>query len=101
MVDFGAEINEQIEIAIKYEGYLERQKRDVAKLDHLDAINIPKTIDYAKIVGLRAEARQKFTRFTPENMGQASRISGITPADLSILLIALQRKDSYLDAACD
>jgi len=90
--DFGPDINEQIELHLKYAGYIERQKKDVAKLENLDVVQISRNFDYSMIVGLRAEARQKFTRFTPENLGQASRISGITPADISILLIELQKR---------
>jgi tRNA uridine 5-carboxymethylaminomethyl modification enzyme len=92
VADFGEEINTQIELHLKYSGYIERQKKDVAKLEHLDLIKIPRDFNYSSIVGLRTEAKQKFTRFTPENLGQASRISGITPADISILLIALQKR---------
>lgn len=91
MVDFGPEINEQIELELKYAGYIERQKKDVAKLENLDLVKVPRQFDYNQVVGLRTEARQKFSRFTPENLGQASRISGITPADISILLIALSK----------
>ena len=91
----GSDLNEQIEMEIKFAGYIERQKKEVAKLEHLDEIKIPKEFDYHKVVGLRAEARQKLSRFTPGNLGQASRISGMTPADISILMIALQKKDAY------
>lgn len=90
--DFGCDINLQIELLLKYSGYIERQKKDVEKLEHLDVIRIPRDFDYITIVGLRTEARQKLQRFTPENLGQASRISGITPADISILLIALEKR---------
>jgi len=90
--DFGTELNEQIELQIKYAGYIERQKKEVAKLEHLDEVKIPKQFDYTKVIGLRTEAKQKLSRFTPENLGQASRISGISPADLSILMIALQKR---------
>jgi len=92
VVDFGTDINMQIEMHLKYSGYIERQQKDVAKLEHLDVVRIPRDFDYSQIVGLRTEAKQKFSRFTPENLGQASRISGITPADISILLIALQKR---------
>ncbi len=92
VADFGADINDQIELHLKYSGYIERQHKDVAKLEHLDVIRVPRDFDYGSIVGLRTEAKQKFSRFTPENLGQASRISGITPADISILLIALQKR---------
>jgi tRNA uridine 5-carboxymethylaminomethyl modification enzyme len=95
MEDHGKDLNEQIEMEIKFAGYIERQKKEVAKLDSLDDINIPKEFDYTKVVGLRTEAKQKLSRFTPGNLGQASRISGLTPADISILMIALQKRDEY------
>lgn len=90
--DFGLDVNTQIEMHLKYAGYIERQKKDVAKLEDLDAIRIARDFRYDLVAGLRTEARQKFLRFTPENLGQASRISGITPSDISILLIALQKR---------
>ena len=90
--DFGKEINGQIELSLKYTGYIERQKKEIAKLEQLDCVRIPRSFDYQKIIGLRTEARQKLIRFTPENLGQASRILGVTPADISILLIALEKK---------
>jgi tRNA uridine 5-carboxymethylaminomethyl modification enzyme len=89
---FGEEINTQIELHLKYAGYIERQKKDVAKLENLDSIRIPRDCNYSDMIGLRTEAKQKFSRFTPDNLGQASRISGITPSDISILLIALQKR---------
>ena len=92
LADWGAEVNMQIELHLKYSGYIERQQKDVAKLEHLDLIRIPREFEYNSIAGLRAEARQKFSRFTPDNLGSASRISGITPADISILLIALEKR---------
>jgi tRNA uridine 5-carboxymethylaminomethyl modification enzyme len=90
--DFGLDLNTQIETELKYAGYIERQQREVAKLDRLDDVEIPKDFDYSTIVGLRAEAKQKFSRFTPPTLGAASRISGISPADISILMIALQKR---------
>ncbi|MBI5273195.1 MAG: tRNA uridine-5-carboxymethylaminomethyl(34) synthesis enzyme MnmG [Chlamydiia bacterium] len=94
MQDCGQEINEQIEMHLKYEGYIERQKKEVEKLLLLDSIKIPKGFDYEKVVGLRTEAKQKLSQFTPDNLGHASRISGISPADSSILRIALQKRFS-------
>ncbi len=90
--DHGAACNEQIELHLKYAGYIERQHKEAAKLENLDAVRIPKELNYNQIVGLRTEAKQRFSRVNPENMGQASRIYGISPSDLSILLIALQKK---------
>jgi len=89
--DFGSDVNTQIEMQLKYAGYIERQQKEVAKMEHLDPIRIPKDFDYSKVIGLRSEARQKLARFTPENLGQASRIAGVSPADISILLIALRK----------
>jgi tRNA uridine 5-carboxymethylaminomethyl modification enzyme len=93
VVDYGKEINEQIEIQIKYTGYIERQKREVEKLEQLDHIRIPKHWDYTQTMGIRTEARQKLTRFTPENLGQASRIPGVTPADIYVLMVALKSRN--------
>ena len=89
--DFGDDLNEQIELTLKYAGYIERQKKEVEKLEHLDHIRIPKGFDYTQVVGMRTEARQRFSRFNPENLGQASRIYGIAPSDLSLLMISLQK----------
>ena len=90
--DFGADLNTQIELQLKYAGYIERQEKEVAKLEQLDRVRIPANFVYENIQGLRAEAKQKFARFTPDNLGAASRISGISPADISILLVALQKQ---------
>lgn len=92
LVDFGSEINFQIEINLKYAGYINRQTTDVAKLAHVEKIKIPKGFNYENVTGLRNEARQKLNQAHPENLGQASRISGVSPADISILMIALARK---------
>lgn len=90
--DFGADLNEQIELRLKYAGYIERQEKEVAKLSEADHVRIPKDFCYEKVLGLRSEAKQKFARFTPETLGAASRISGISPADISVLLVALQKR---------
>lgn len=92
MIDYGFDTNMQIETEIKYAGYIQRQQKEVAKLENLDAARIPKDWRYEQIMGLRTEARQKLIRFTPENLGQASRIPGVTPSDISVLLIALSKR---------
>lgn len=89
--DYGEEINFQIELALKYAGYIERQEGEVAKLAHLDQIRIPKNFDFSKVYGLRQEAKQKVLKMCPDNLGQLSRISGVSPADISVLMIALSR----------
>ena len=88
--DLGEEINTQIETELKYAGYIERQQREAAKWDQLDQISIPADFNYDAVIGLRTEARQKLRQFTPSNLGQASRISGVSPADISILMVALR-----------
>ncbi|MDP1608236.1 MAG: tRNA uridine-5-carboxymethylaminomethyl(34) synthesis enzyme MnmG [Chlamydiales bacterium] len=94
VADFGLDLNQQIELHLKYAGYIQRQTKEVEKLSHLDQIRIPPDLCYATVVGLRTEAKQKLLRFTPENLGAASRISGVSPADISILRIALQKRRS-------
>src|SRR5690606_34385302 len=85
------DIARRIEIRGKYVGYIARQDRQIERFAQLESKLIPTTMDYAAIVGLRNEARQKFITFTPRSLGQALRISGITPADVTILAIHLDR----------
>lgn len=88
--DYGEEINFQIELYLKYAGYIDRQVAEVAKLNHVENMMIPSDFDYAAVYGLRNEAREKLSKFTPETVGQALRISGVSPADISILMISLK-----------
>ena len=92
--DFGAEINQQIEFHFKYEGYIERQNIEVKRLENTEQVKIPSELDFKTVVGLRTEAREKLKFHRPHTVGQASRILGVTPADLSILLIHLKRKNN-------
>ena len=87
-----AEVKEQVEIAAKYQGYIDRQNEEIAKQKGSEELKMGETIDYREVHGLSNEARQKLTLHKPETLGQASRISGITPATISILLIHLKRK---------
>ncbi len=84
------EIFEQVEINFKYEGYIKRQKAQVDELKRLEVKKIPEDIDYKAITNLRLEAQEKLEKIRPENVGQASRISGVSPADISVLLIHLR-----------
>ena len=84
-------IAEQIEITVKYEGYVKRQMMQVKQFEKLEKRRIPSGVDYAGIYGLRLEARQKLAKIKPESIGQASRISGVSPADISVLLIYLEQ----------
>ncbi len=85
-------VREQVEIAAKYQGYIDRQKEEIAKQAGSEHIKLGDAIDYADVHGLSVEARQKLTQFKPESIGQANRISGITPATISLLLVYLKRK---------
>lgn len=84
------EVLEQVEIEIKYEGYIDRQLRQVEQYKKMEKKKIPENIDYDDVQSLRLEARQKLKQFRPISVGQASRISGVSPADISVLLIYLE-----------
>lgn len=85
------EIIEQVTINLKYEGYIERQNRQVEQFKKMEGKRIPEQIDYQEIESLRLEARQKLTKVRPISIGQASRISGVSPADISVLLVYLEQ----------
>ena len=87
--NYPREIFESVETALKYEGYIKRQLQDIAEMRRLEKKLLPKEINYAEISGLRLEAQEKLNRVRPENVGQAGRISGVSPADISVLLIWL------------
>ncbi len=85
------EVIQQVEIAVKYAGYVERQEADVSKLRSLQDKIIPESFDYSSVSSLRLEARTKLAKIRPQTVGQAARISGVSPSDISILLIWLKR----------
>lgn len=86
-----AEIGEQVEVQVKYEGYIEREIAQVERHRRLEALCIPGDFDYGSVTALSMEGREKLARVQPASIGQASRIPGVTPADLSILMVALER----------
>ncbi len=97
--EFSSQVIAQVEYEIKYEGFIQRQKRDVQRFRHIENIRIPDGMEYAKIPGLSIEVQQKLKFFGPRTLGQALRISGITPAAISVLMVylrklSLQRKES-------
>lgn len=80
-------VTEQVEISLKYEGYIDRQMRQVKEFSKMENRRLPADIDYENIIGLRIEARQKLAKIRPENFGQAGRISGVSPADITALMV--------------
>lgn len=97
LVDHGVEINYQIELQHKYAGYIERQYAEVEKMAHMESIRVPLGFDFRAVQGLRTEARQKLSHHQPASLGQASRISGVSPADISVLIIALEKNSRVSD----
>ncbi|MCB1181248.1 MAG: tRNA uridine-5-carboxymethylaminomethyl(34) synthesis enzyme MnmG [Chlamydiia bacterium] len=91
MQDFGEEINTQIETECKYAGYIERQKTDIKNYQEIERIKIPENFRFQNILGLRNEAKEKLILFKPQTLGQASRISGVSPADIQVLRVSLHK----------
>ncbi|MBS0622140.1 MAG: tRNA uridine-5-carboxymethylaminomethyl(34) synthesis enzyme MnmG [Verrucomicrobia bacterium] len=89
--DYGPEVNLAIELEIKYAGYVKRQQAQVKRLDDIERIKMPEGFDYSQVVGLKTEARQKLISLRPYSLGQASRISGVTPSDITVLMVALKK----------
>ena len=98
--DLSDDIRLQVEITLKYEGYITRQEVEVQKFRTLEDKQIPAWLDYEKVHSLRSEARQKLGKIRPATVGQASRISGVTPSDLSIILVWMKRGPQPGDPAC-
>lgn len=94
--DYPDSVFEQVEIEVKYEGYIKRQLAQAEEMRRIESRELPQTIVYKDIAGLRLEAQEKLDRVKPKNLGQASRISGVSPADISVLMIYLRR--SALDS---
>ncbi len=90
-VAFVAAVVEQVEIAAKYSGYINRQKDEVERAAHYENLRLPDDLDYMQVTALSIEARQRLSKYKPETLGQASRLSGITPATISLLMIHLKK----------
>ena len=86
-----SQVQNEVEIMVKYEGYIEMQKKQVESFKKMEKKLLPEDINYEEIKGLRLEARQKLNKIKPYSVGQASRISGVSPADISVLLIYLEQ----------
>ena len=87
------QVIEQIEIAAKYQGYIDRQQEEVAKQAQAEAMRLPAELDYSQVRGLSKEVQQKLDQHKPETIGQAGRIQGVTPAAISLLLVWLKRRE--------
>ena len=94
-------VSEQVEIAVKYHGYIVRQQDEVARSMAQESLRLPADIDYTQVRGLSKEAQQKLNQHQPETLGQASRISGITPATMSLLLVHLKKRGFKIVVADD
>ncbi len=90
MKAYPSAVSFQIELSLKYEGYIKRQQKEAQKIITLEKTSIPKDFDFSKVTGLRNEAKEKLSFYTPSNIGQASRVSGVSPADITVLLVALK-----------
>lgn len=90
-----ADVAEQIELKIKYDGYIEKQIAQVEQMRKLEGKKLPESIDYKDVYGLRLEAVEKLNKVKPQNIGQASRISGVSPADISVLLVWLEHRRNF------
>jgi len=88
---YSDEVREQAEVNIKYKGYIEKEKENVAKLNRLENVKIPEDFDYIKITSLSSEAKQKMNKVKPKTLAQAGRISGVSPADINVLMVYLGR----------
>ena len=82
---------EQVEIQVKYQGYIDRQNEEIDSRRDIETLKLPEDIDYSKVKGLSAEVQQKLNQHKPEIVGQASRISGVTPAAVALLMVHLKR----------
>ena len=86
-------VREQVEIQIKYDGYIQRQQRQIHQFKKLENLRIPDTFNYVDVRGLKTEAREKLEKIRPASIGQASRLPGVSPADISILMVMLHQQN--------
>jgi len=90
--DMKADVSEEVEIILKYSGYIEKQKQQVERFERLEGKTIPADISFRNVSGLSSEAKQKLEEIRPQSIGQAARISGVSPADIAVLLVELEKK---------
>jgi tRNA uridine 5-carboxymethylaminomethyl modification enzyme len=90
-IGLASQISDQVEISLKYQGYIERQAAEIARQEHNETYPLPEELDYTQVIGLSKEVQQKLNLHKPGTLGQAGRISGVTPAALSLLLVHLKK----------
>ena len=95
LLDLPNDVYEQVEILIKYDGYLKRQQMQIDQASKLEKFKIPDDIDYSRVKHISTETRERLEKIRPKNLAQASRIGGVKPADISILMVMLERKSLY------
>ena len=93
LAEVDPEVAEQVETDAKYAGYIERQELEIARQKHWNSKKIPANFSFSSLPNLRAEAKERLERVRPTNLGQASRIPGVRPADISVLTVALEQKE--------
>ena len=89
------DVSEQVEILTKYDGYLKRQEYQIEQASKLDKFKIPEDLDYSKIEHISSESKDKLNKIRPKTLAQASRIGGVKPADISVLMVMLERHKLY------
>ena len=89
--EYSPEVVESVEINIRYKGYIDRERSNAEKISHLENLRIPEGFDFSKVSGLSIECRQKLERYKPDTIARASRISGVSPSDISVLLVYFGR----------
>ena len=88
------EVRDEVFYRVVFRGYLEREAKQIEKMRHIDKIRVPEDFDFKAVKGLRAESAEKLTQIAPRTLGQASRISGVNPADISILMVYLEARST-------
>jgi len=94
-----AEVAAEVEAEVKYQGYIEQQQAEIERAARQEHMNLPTDLDYTTLRGLRTEAREKLTHFRPATVGQAGRLSGVTPADMAVLLVHLHQRQHHATPA--
>ena len=95
-IELGQQIIGQVEVSFKYAGYISKQKDEIAKMNDSNHVKIPENFDYMSIGALSTEVRQKLTKYRPQNIGEASRISGVPPSAIGILLVYIKKHNMAL-----